>query len=276
MKKTSLMLFITSVCFGVFAFKTYERSASEVLKQLDIPHDIAKDAIWSSFSGGYFYYPHKPQLAQTPKGERAAIVQSIGAYTKSFTTTDEFAKRYQEYRQQQRPQPPERPKTMEESRKAQKEEMQKSIHETEQNLKSMPAEQQSTVKEIINTMKEQLKSLDDPKNPMFSKEIEEAQTRAYEAEMVEHKNKLTKWEHDYPTSSTPMIKRWLTDFLEVSKDVDFNAKLVTGDHGVKAFANPDYEIKSPNWKLCFRAGKETVEAGRAFAKQWLNELNKGK
>jgi DNA-binding ferritin-like protein len=276
MKLISLVFFVTCFSLGLFAFKTYERSGSEALKRLGIPDEIAKDAIWSSFSGGYFYFPHKPQLAQMPKGERASIVQKIGAYAQSYTQTGEFATKYKEYREQQKPQPPERPKTMEESRKAQKEQMQKNIRETEQNLKSLPAEQQSTIKEIINTMKEQLKSIDDPNNPMFSKEIEEAQKQAYAAEMIEHKNKLTQWESDYPTSSTPMIKRWLVDFLEVSKDVDFNAKLVTGDHGVKTFANPDYESRSPNWKLCFRAGKETVEAGRAFAKQWLGELNKGK
>jgi hypothetical protein len=276
MKRIALAFFIIFFCLGVVAFKTYERSASDVLKQLGVPDEIAKDAIWSSFSGGYFYFPHKPQLAQTPKGERAAIVQKIGAYAKSYSQTGDFAKKYQRYREQQKPQPPERPKTMEESRKAQKEEMQKSIRETEQNLKSIPADQQSAIKELIGTMKEQLKSLDDPSNPMFSKEIEDAQKQAYEAEMIEHRNRLTQWEKDYPTNSTPMITRWLTDFLEVSRDVDFNAKLVTGEHSVKAFAKPEYETKSPNWKLCFRAGKETVEAGRAFAQQWLNELNKGK
>jgi len=26
------------------------------------------------------------------------------------------------------------------------------------------------------------------------------------------------------------------------------------------------------WKLCYRAGKETTEAGRKFAQSWLGEL----
>ena len=38
------------------------------------------------------------------------------------------------------------------------------------------------------------------------------------------------------------------------------------------FANPEYEKKSGQWKLCYRAGKEPVEAARAFAKEWLGEM----
>jgi len=38
------------------------------------------------------------------------------------------------------------------------------------------------------------------------------------------------------------------------------------------FADPKYEAKSGGWKLCYRAGKESVEAARAFAQTWLKGL----
>ena len=57
----------------------------------------------------------------------------------------------------------------------------------------------------------------------------------------------------------------MTDFEQ--KDIDFNAKL----NGT-TFVSPDYEAKSSNGKLAFRAGRETTERARAFAQRWLAEL----
>jgi hypothetical protein len=37
-----------------------------------------------------------------------------------------------------------------------------------------------------------------------------------------------------------------------------------------------YENKPVEWKLCYRAGKETVEAARAVASQWLGGLKRSK
>jgi hypothetical protein len=40
------------------------------------------------------------------------------------------------------------------------------------------------------------------------------------------------------------------------------------------FVNNDYERKPPEWKLCFRAGKEATAAARVFASDWLAELKR--
>jgi hypothetical protein len=111
---------------------------------------------------------------------------------------------------------------------------------------------------------------------MYTKQMEQMQTQMHESQMSEYKTRLAKWEKDNPTAPTEMIKHWLNEFLNVSKDVDFKAVLIDGDGGKKLFAKTEYERKPDNWKMCFRAGKETVETGRAFAKQWVDELNKSK
>ena len=46
--------------------------------------------------------------------------------------------------------------------------------------------------------------------------------------------------------------------------------------GKKRFVNPIYESKNQEWKQGFRAGKEATEMARAFAKQWLSELQNKK
>jgi hypothetical protein len=165
---------------------------------------------------------------------------------------------------------------MAEQRKEQKENMQKAIKETEASMKGMSAELQETMKGMIVMYKEQLKSLDDPNNPMFSPEMERMNQQGYEMQMTQHKEQLAKWEKDYPTTPNAIVRKWLTEFLDVSKDVDYNAQLIDGEYGRKLFAKTEYERKDGNWKMCFRAGKETVETGRTLAKQWIGEIEKAK
>ncbi|MEK9138418.1 MAG: hypothetical protein AAB393_14935 [Bacteroidota bacterium] len=276
MKKIVFAAMLAFASLAFFAFTALERSTSDVLKQLGIPEAVAKDCIWSSFSGGYFSYRGDPEIRRTPAGKRAAATSEIAAFARAFTQSAEFKRRYLEYRESMKPIPPEAPKSMAEMRRSQKEELQKNIRETEQTMKTMPADQQATMKGVIAMWKEQLKSIDDPNNPMYSAQMDEMQKQSYAMQMEEHKNKLAEWEKNYPTSPNTMIKRWLTEFLEVSKDVDFNAALTSNGQGKKMFVRSDYENKPANWKMCYRAGKETVGAGRAFAKQWLDDLNKTK
>jgi len=74
-------------------------------------------------------------------------------------------------------------------------------------------------------------------------------------------------EKRYPSDAKALIKQRLTEFLEVSATVDFTAQL-----NGSVFANPRYEAKSGQWKMCFRAGKEVVAAAREEAQAWLKEL----
>ncbi len=69
-----------------------------------------------------------------------------------------------------------------------------------------------------------------------------------------------------------MIRKRLQEFLQLTADINFDAALTTDQHGVKHFADEELERKDYNWKLCFRSGKETVTAARAYAEQWLKEL----
>ncbi len=68
-----------------------------------------------------------------------------------------------------------------------------------------------------------------------------------------------------------MVASRLRHFLQVSSDVDYDAKLVDKD-GTKVFADPALEARPKEWKLCFRAGKPATDAARAFAQKWLSDL----
>ena len=84
-------------------------------------------------------------------------------------------------------------------------------------------------------------------------------------------NQLDKKDNDkrYPADPEVLIKNRLTEFLNVSANVDYDAQLTES----RMFVKPEYEKKSAYWKMCYRAGKEVVEAAREEARKWLDELN---
>jgi hypothetical protein len=75
------------------------------------------------------------------------------------------------------------------------------------------------------------------------------------------------WETQFPEDPQVLIARRLREFLDACRDVDFEAKL---DPESGAFLEERYESKPNDWKLCYRAGREAVTAGRAIASGWLS------
>lgn len=258
------------VSFG--AFTILQKEAIRSLEKYGIPADVAKQSIFYSFSGGYFSYPNVSKLKQIATGQRGEVVQEIVGFTKAYVSSADFNKRYAEYRESNKPQPPEPPKPMAQQRKEHRESMVQSLKEFEATMKSMPADQRSMLSGTVDMMKQQIKELDNPDNPMFSKQMEDVMKQSHVYALEEYKQRTAEWEEKYPKGPSPMIRKWLNQFLEMSNDIDFAAKLVPAEGGKMAFANPTYEKKSSQWKMCYRAGKEAVQAGRAAAQQWLGEL----
>jgi hypothetical protein len=272
MKRTLFVIVLGTSLLALGSFNLFQ-GASASLTRLGIPEDQAKDFVWWSFSGGVFSYPGGAKVKGTPASERAGVVRDICAYAKQYSESDAFRQRYLEDREQRKPVPPGKPESMEAMRKRMKKELEQSIKEFKENIRSLAADQQEMMKPALASMEEQLKSYDDPDNPMFSKEMESAVRQGYESQMAEYKERLAEWEKT-PTDPRFMIELWLRKFMEESKDIDFNAKLAEDANGKMRFVRNEYEMKSANWKLCYRAGRESVEAARAFVKGWLGELEK--
>ena len=89
--------------------------------------------------------------------------------------------------------------------------------------------------------------------------------------MAEYKKDIKRWEALYPATVNDLLKRKLKEFLQLTSDIDYGAKLEQRGNK-KVFSDPTLEMKDAFWKACFRSGKPTVMAARAFAQQWLLEL----
>ena len=272
MKKLLLLIPLFLFLIGFTYTRIIDSKIKNILDKIQLSENSADDMIFSNCSNPSFYFPNPRQLKNIAAGDKVAIVNEVGNYVKEYTSTKEFLNKYIEYKNSKKPEPPEKPKSVAEMKKEQKEAIKQGIENLEKTKKQMPKDQQASFDESIKSFKEQLKEVDDPNNPMYNAQMENMMKQMYEEQMKEYKEKVAQWEKDYPSSPEPMIKIWLTKFLEGSKDVNFNAELAENQYGQKVFVKQSYESKSDLWKVCFRAGKETTDAARKFAEKWLKEL----
>ena len=273
MKKLFLFVPLILIVAGFYTQHLIDENATALLRVIKLSENDAKNTIFSDISSGSsFYLPGIRELKSIAANDRASQVEVIGKYVKEFTKTDDFKNRYNEFRENRKPSPPEKPKTMAEQKKQYQEDVQKSINEMKTAQSQAASDQKSIYDETIKMMEQQLKDIDNPDNPMFSPQMDEYSKMAYDQQMEQHKKDIAEWEAKYPINNPkPLIKIWLESFLEQTKDVDFNAQTAIDKDRTK-FVKQEYEYKNYLWKQCYRAGKETTEAGRKFAQSWMNEL----
>ena len=101
--------------------------------------------------------------------------------------------------------------------------------------------------------------------------MEQGEKYAQENDIRNHKERVERWEKEFPIDYKEIVRNRLQEFLKLTADIDYNAAL-KDVNGKKKFVNPNYERKSSQWKMAFRAGKEVTEPARAFVQQWLKEL----
>jgi hypothetical protein len=273
MKKLLWFVPIAFVLAGFYTGHIIDDRAKTLLQMLKLSEDNAKNTIFSDISSSTFYLPGIKELKSIALNDRTSQVEVIGKYVKEFAASEDFKKRYDEYRESRKPAPPEKPKSMEELKNENRESLKSSLEEMRKTKATMPADQQAMFDESIKYLEEQLKAIDDPNNTMYSPEMDGYMQEAYQQQIEQHKNEIAEWETKYPVNNpNKLIKTWLESFLEKSKGVDFGAKTAIDEKGRTLFVKQDYERKDNLWKLCFRSGKETTEAARKYAQTWLSEL----
>jgi Asp-tRNA(Asn)/Glu-tRNA(Gln) amidotransferase A subunit family amidase len=273
MKKILFFLPVVIILTGFYTGKLIDDRVKTLLKTIKLTENDVQQTIFSDFTSPSFYFPGVRELKSIALNDRASQVEVIGKYVKDFTKSDDFIKRYNDYRESRKPSPPEKPKTVEEMKKENKENLTKSIEEMKKASASSPEDQKAMFDETIKALEEQLKSIDDPDNPMYNSQMDSYIQQGYQQQLEQHKNDIAEWEAKYPVNNpNGIIKNCLNEFLNKTKDIDFNAQTAIDQYKKNVFVKQEYERKDYLWKLGFRAGKETTESARKFAQTWLNEL----
>ena len=245
-------------------------ASADILSQLGITFDAAKDAIGSVITAGV-YNPGLPAQAfkLMPPAMRAQAATAGVAWLKTYVASPDFTRQYRQVRETRKPDAPAYELTPEQALQKADEEQKQQFEESKAAIAGLPAEQRKAMEAALKNAADLAATMNTPESRKTRLEAINAD-RAERAK--EYEAALAKWTRDYPLDPKPIVARRLREFLQLSADVDFNAKLKTTESGVSLFENPAYQAKSSQWKMCFRAGREATTAARAAVQAWLTEL----
>jgi hypothetical protein len=244
-------------------------SAADVLSQLGIPPQAAREAVDSVINSGVFN-PGLPAKAFTllPAAARGDVATLGMAWLKTYTASADFKQQYARIRETHKPSPPQFEGTPEDEVRKADEEQKQQAEDSKKALASLPADQRAQIEEAIKAAQAIIAQMNTPE----MKKIRLDGIRAGRADRTkQYEQEVQNWKRDYPESPAPVIAKRLREYLALSADIDYAAKL-TSRGGQMVFENPAYESKGSPWKMCYRAGKEATGAARAAAQAWLKEL----
>jgi nitrogen fixation protein FixH len=242
---------------------------ADVLSQLGITLESAKEAVGSVLTAGV-NNPGLPAQAfkLMPPAARAQTATAGVAWLKTYVASPDFKRQYAQLRQTRKPEAPTWETTPEQEVQRAEDDQKRQLEESKRAIASLPADQRKAVEEGLKAAVEMTAKMNTPEMRKMRLDGIKA-SRA--AEATEYNDAVAKWKQDYPDDPKPIIVKRLREFLQLSADVDFNAKLKTGS-GTSTFENPAYQAKSSQWKLCYRAGREATAAARTAVQAWLTEL----
>ncbi|HYK89436.1 MAG TPA: hypothetical protein VE398_11740 [Acidobacteriota bacterium] len=234
--------------------------------------EARKEIAYALPAGRVPWYLAAKAFKAAPAAARPKLVTDALNWIKSYVESPAFKSEYENQRRQKAPAPPADKGSIDDQIAKQRAEQRKSIDEMKKNVAKMPPEMQKQMEQTVRQMEEQAdRSAKDPKMTAMLRQSFELQ---HAEERKSYELHAKQYEQSYPADPKVLVARRLKEFLELSKDIDFNARLASTPSGKKRFVDPKLEARSDNWKTCFRAGRETVEAARAFAQEWLKQLER--
>ena len=264
-----ILLLMIPLVFLV-SFKS-NRVYADIWQQLGLSKEKGVENIRASFMNGYFHYYGARNARNILLGDRAAIARDLLNYTRQYVQSEGFKKQYDLERSQAKPEPDTKTvKTKEEIRKERIAETEKSIRQTEENMKTMKADMVKVLEPMLDMLKKTLKDYQDPNSQMIDL-FYQGELMQHEQRIKSYEERMKNWEKNYPEDYRDMVKDRLNKFLKLAKTVDFNAELKEVN-GRKKFVRAEYEGKSYDWKQIFRAGKEVIVPAMEFAEQWMKEM----
>jgi len=269
LKLLSIILLTALFSIFLFSFSTSRSMADDIWKQLGMTKDQGLDGVKQSFLNGYLYYYGAKNAKNIALNNRGAVAKDLLTYTKQYVSSPIFKSEYEKLRKDAKPEEEvEKLRSKEDIRKEKIAETEKSIAKTVEIMK-----QKDMVKVMQPTLDLLKKTLEDYKQPdnKYIEAFYQYEIRESEDRKRSYRERLARWEKEYPVDFNVKIKERLQQFLTLSATVDFDAELKQVGNK-KKFVNPTYEGKSYDWKQIYRAGKDVIEPSIKFAQQWLSEL----
>jgi len=271
-KAVSAFLAVSLFGFFVLASRLHEIT-DDVWSRLGVQLPEVNLNIKFSCFDGSFHYQGVKNAKNIAENERAEIINQIVAYAKKYVASKEFSDLYKQERARHKPADayallPANAETIKAEEKAR---LEKDLKIAEDGLNSPNPKIKNGAPLRIENIKKEIAALDDPNNKKIRARLDQIRQQNDNATKMNNEQ-MQKYEAAWPEDVRLLIKKRLQEILDITADVDFNAETTVSSKGLKTFVNPEYEKKSKEWKLAFRAGKSATNAVRAAAQQWLKEL----
>ena len=263
-----MRLYVTTTLFSVMALGA-ALSAQDHLASLGITAGRAREAVFDSFisdtislAGDHAVFKAASSTA------RVSMVTFALTLARTFVETDDFSRRYADHREANGPDPlPEEP-SVDAILATQRAGFEEQVDRMRTLFDQITPEQRATLEAGWKDMRQQLTDMETgPRRAALEKAIREQHV----AQVREREEAMKQLEAVWPSDARAMAANRLRRFLDVSRDIAYDAKLIDKD-GKKVFADAALEARPKEWKLCFRAGKPATDAARAFAQRWLTDL----
>src|SRR5688572_14268958 len=243
--------------------------AQNHLASLGITEGRAREAVFDSFITDTLSLAgdHKVFTAAS-SGARVVLVNFALSLARAFAGSDDFKRRYADHRDANGPDPLGEEPSVDAILAKQRAGFEEQVLAMRKLFDQITPEQRATLEAGWADMRAQLTDMES--GPRRA-ELEKALRQQRVAQERERELAMKELESTWPADHRALVASRLRHFLDVSKDVAYDAKLVEKD-GKTVFADPALESRSKEWKMCFRAGKPATDAARAFAQKWLSEL----
>ena len=248
-------------------------AAQDHLATLGISEGRAKEAVFDSFIGGTVSLAGKPAaFIALPAQGRVAIVNFALTTARTYVESDDFKKRYADHREANGPDPLPEAQTADQIFAKERANFEAQVEGMRKLFDQITPQQIATLEQGWAEMRQRF---DDMQKGDRRKEMEALLKQERDEEVSVHAEAMKALDQKYPPDPRAMVALRLRHFLDVTKDVAFDARLVdkATDKGTKkVFADAALEAKPDEWKLCFRAGKQATDTARVFAQKWLSDL----
>ncbi len=234
--------------------------------------DLKAGIVDSLAYGNVPAYPDKKLFKAASPSVQAAFVKNTLGWIQAYTESAAFKADYEKKRKSAKPSPPKSKGSPDEQYAKYLAEQRKGIENMKKEAAKMPPDMQKQMLEAVKQMEANAEQ--SAGNPQMAAMMKQGYGMSAASEQKDYENRLAAWEKKYPSDSRVLIAERLNQFLELTKDIPFQAKLVPNGYGKMKFADPRYEAKPSQWKQCYRAGREPVQAARAFALEWLSWIEK--
>lgn len=245
--------------------------AQSKLADFGLSTDRLKPGIVDSLTNGYLPgYPSAKAYKAASTAARVAFVKDGLSWFKAYTESAGFQAEYQKRRGDAKPADKADKGTPDAQYSAALAAQQKQLADMKKAVAAMSPDMQKQMQPVIAQLQESIdKQAKDPQMAAIMKQSYAAQAAG---DVEQHKKDVAEYEKRWPADPKVLIAKRLRQFLDETNGMDWNAKLEPMNGGKMRFADASLEGKPDQWKLYFRAGKEPVEAARAFATEWLRQL----